>query len=133
MATNDTTTEISSAENRTRRARDEDMDAVVAEPVSVGDDDTARINVQNHSSGGTIYTVTVQADGTVSDCTCPDAQYNLNDGEIGKHGRFVAAHDCLLIAATGDVTVGTECACADLSDGFPCWKCYASGKKDLPK
>lgn len=25
-----------------------------------------------------------------------------------------------------------DCGCLKLSDGFPCWPCYAAGLKDLP-
>lgn len=47
------------------------------------------------SLGGDVYSVTTQSgseyrvDGLEGRCTCPDKQYNLEDGELCKHERRV--------------------------------------------
>lgn len=130
----ETTQRERSIERRDVRAREEPLEAVLARPASTGD--RAKVNVVNRTHEPPhVYTVTVEADGTVSDCTCPDCQHNLADGETCKHGRFVAAHDALRVAATGDISIadgGEPCdTCAEL-DPYPCWKCYVSGRRDLP-
>jgi hypothetical protein len=62
--------------------------------------------------GGDIYTVvgqnggTYTVDGRDGRCTCPDAEYNLDDGERCKHQRRVAF-------ATGERPVPAEVAGVD--------------------
>ncbi|WP_433623506.1 SWIM zinc finger family protein [Halomicrococcus sp. NG-SE-24] len=99
---------------------------------------TSHANPRNHE-----YHVTVE-DGVPSACECPaDDHY---DGAC-KHRVAVAIRVPVLraaidqqVAADGgtqedadELEEATEdaCDCSDL-DGFPCWECVRTGRKDLP-
>lgn len=102
------------------------------------------------------YTVRVEDDLPTA-CTCPaDAKYS----GACKHRVAVALRQPILDAVrhhqlladggeavqisnqvrdheeTSEEVAGTEdpgCDCADLSSDFPCWECYRTGRRDLPK
>jgi len=109
---------------------------------------TSHADPANHQ-----YLVTVQ-DGLPVRCECPaDENY---EGAC-KHRAAVAIRRPLLdavqtaqLVADGGVTSGPsdatrdsaesdsepdrdECSCASLPGEFPCWECYRTGRRDLPK
>ena len=92
-------------------------------------------------------------DGVPVSCTCPaDANYSGACKhrvaiairrpilEAVKHQQLVADGGIKSQASTQDDSesehtgeVDSECGCDDLSDDFPCWECYRSGRRELPE
>ena len=66
-------------EKRTRRALEQPLSVLSVDGTPIDDADTTIVSVVSHS--GEQYTVDVR-DGR---CTCPDAEYNLDDDEACKH------------------------------------------------
>lgn len=124
-----------SIDRRTKRARWEAMEIALARPATVAGD--AKVNVRNVSKAEpSTYTVTVDAEGIVSGCTCPDWQQREPEGGC-KHMRRVKADDATLIACTGDVDASKSSAvdcdqCDETPGEWPCARCYIAGRRDLP-
>lgn len=124
-----------SIDRRTKRARFEAMEIVLARPATAERD--GKVNVTNVSkSEPSTYTITVDDTADVVDCTCPDWTRREPDGGC-KHMRRVESEDAVLVAVTGNVTAGTgtnaDCdECDSLPGEWPCATCYVSGRRALP-
>jgi predicted nucleic acid-binding Zn finger protein len=70
-----------SIETRTVRALEEPLTVLTTDHRPIQDQDVGVVSVTSHS--GSVYEVNVN-DGH---CTCPDAEYNLDDDEACKHLR----------------------------------------------
>ena len=77
--TNDTPDAKEGIDTRTRKALEEPLSVVDLDGTPLEDTDVSMVRVISHTGGD--YRVDVR-DGR---CTCPDAEYNLNDGEACKH------------------------------------------------
>ncbi|MFC6614939.1 SWIM zinc finger family protein [Halopenitus salinus] len=114
-------------------------------------DGDVRVRNESHANPSEHeYRVTI-VDGVPTRCGCPaDAMY---DGPC-KHRVAIAIRPRILEVATrmqlvadggvvptrGDGTsdhadeVDTDqCTCTDVDNDFPCWECFRTGRKDLPK
>jgi|APHM01.1.fsa_nt_gi SWIM zinc finger. len=89
---------------RTQRALTEKLTVLTPDGFPVADADRTRVSVVSQS--GETYTVDLAA----GECDCPDATYNLADGEACKHERRAAI-------ALGRVAVPAGVATAIDADG----------------
>jgi hypothetical protein len=110
------------------------MEISVARPAA--DDADGKVNVRNVSKATpSVYTVTVDCEGNVTDCTCPDHSYG---GNRCKHARRISAEDAALVAVTGNIDAGRpsgpDCPECDEMPGeeWLCADCYISGDRSLP-
>lgn len=105
---NDNPTPNESIDSRTVRALVEPLTVLSHDETPIDDADTTIVTVT--SASGSTYDVDVRGDGR---CTCPDAEYNLDDDERCKHqirARVALGRDVVDADVLREVSVDPQLA-----------------------
>lgn len=113
---------------------------------TISDDGVVVRNCSHENPADHEYSVTIE-EGLPAECECPaDARF---DGAC-KHRVAVAIREPVLDAAVAGTVAAdggtatedgchdkvadddSDCDCDDFRDGFPCWECVRTGRRDLP-
>jgi hypothetical protein len=125
-------TELESDEKAQKRAQWEQFGFCLEAPGQVEVTNESHDNPAEHQYVVTLDDVT----GDAMACTCP---HHVHRSAFCKHMTAVenATDDGTLTAfpsddeTNEDDTESAECDCDDLN-GFPCWPCVRTGRKELP-